>query len=349
MARIIGKGYAYDDVLQVIKYSAIDSRTIIDFKTKVTKNYEINIPILAANMDTVCESEMAIALGKLGGLGPIHRNLSIEDQVKEIKKIKKYNLLSAAAIGVKDYEKRVKALNNAGIEILVLDVAHGHSKKVKKTLQWIKENYPKLDVMVGNIATKEAARDFVNWGADAVKVGIGPGSMCTTRIMTGAGVPQLTAVMDAYESTQGRVPICADGGIKEPGDVAKAIGAGANTVMLGSILAGTNEACGKWVVDSNWNFYKEFRGMASYDATLRRLKLDGKEQPEIIHIEGEKTLVPAKGSIKEIIKHYLPGLASGMSYAGAKNIEEFCGKADFIEISNAGRLESIAHGLKNGC
>jgi len=347
MARIIGKGYAYDDVLQVIKYSNIPTRKNIDFKTKVTKNYEINIPILAANMDTICESEMAITLGKLGGLGVIHRYLNIEDQIKEIKKIKKQNLISAAAIGVKDYEERIKKLNDSGIEILVLDVSHGHSKQVVKTLEWVKENYPHLDVMVGNIATKEAARDFVNRGADAVKVGIGPGSMCTTRIMTGAGVPQLTAIMDVYESTQGRIPICADGGIRYPGDIAKAIGAGANTVMLGSVLAGTDEACGKWIIKPNWKFFKEFRGMASYDAKIKKLKIDGKSQEEVIHIEGEKTEIPYKGSIEKIIREYLPGLASGMSFAGAANIEQFCGKADFIEITQAGKLESIAHGLNN--
>ena len=296
-------------------------------------------------MDTACESEMAIALGKLGGLGVIHRFNTIQEQVDHVRKVKKNKLIAAAAIGIKDYEERLDALVKAGINIIVLDIAHGHSKYAGKTIEYIKKKYPSVDVMAGNIATKDAAEYFLSKGADAIKFGVGPGSMCTTRIMTGARVPQLTAIMDVYEATQGRIPLCADGGIKNPGDFAKALGAGANTVMSGSIFAATLESPGKLIKEKG-KFYKLYRGMASYDATLKRKKLDGKNEKEIISIEGEKTLLPYKGPIEPIIKKFLGGLVSGMTYIGAKNLDSYIGKVDFIEISAAGYKESVAHGVR---
>jgi IMP dehydrogenase len=344
MARIIGKGYSFDDVLLVPKYNRVNSRKEVSFRTKVTKNHFIDIPLLVANMDTVCESEMAITVGKMGGLGVVHRFMTVASQASEIKKIKKENLLAAAALGVKDYEERVKALSDSGVDILVLDVAHGHSKRVGKTLDYLKERYPKIDVMVGNIATKDAAEYFINKKADAIKVGIGPGSMCTTRIMAGAGVPQITAIMDVYEASQGRVPVCADGGIKNPGDIVKAIGAGADTVMSGSIFSGTKETPGK-IITKNGKKYKEYRGMASYLATVKKMALDGKKKDEVVHVEGEMTTIEYKGPVAPIVNKFLGGLASGMTYMGADNIERVKGKADFIEISDAGLKESVAHGL----
>jgi len=344
MARITGKGYSFDDVLIIPKYNKINSRKEVDLSTRVTRNFSLDMPIVASNMDTICECEMAISIGKLGGLGILHRFMDVEKQVDEVKKVKNEGLICAAAVGIRDYEDRVRELVEAGVDIVVLDVAHGHSKRTGKVLDWIKENYS-VDVMVGNIATKDGAHYFLTKGADAIKVGIGPGSMCTTRKMTGAGVPQITAIMDVYEETQGRVPICADGGIRFPGDVVKAIGAGADTVMLGSVLAGTTETPGE-VFEKNGTEYKEYRGMASYDATLKRLKLDGKKANEIISVEGEKTHIKHKGPIEPLIKKYLGGLASGMTYTGAGSIEEISGKADFIEITAAGYKESIAHGLK---
>ena len=346
MARIIGKGYSYEDVLIVPKYNKVISRKDVCMKTKVTRNYEIEIPILVANMDTTCEAPMAIAIGKLGGLGVLHRFNTIESQSKQVKMIKSKKLIAAAALGVKDYKERLEALSNAGVNIIVLDIAHGHSKYAGKTLDFIKENYPHIDVMAGNVATKDAAEYFLSKGADAIKIGIGPGSMCTTRIMTGAGVPQITAIMDVYEGTQGRIPICADGGLKYPGDLVKAIGAGANTIISGSIFAGTKEAPGK-LIKKNGKFYKIYRGMASFDATLKKKKMDGKTKKEIISVEGEKTLIPYKGPIEPIIKKLLGGLASGMTYIGANKMESFIGKVDFIEISSAGYKESTAHGVKS--
>jgi IMP dehydrogenase len=345
MARITAKGYSFNDVLIVPKYNKIASRREVNFQTQVTKNYSIDIPIIAANMDTICESEMAIAIGKMGGLGVIHRFLSINEQVKEIKKVQKHKLITAAAVGVKDIEERVEALVKAGVNILVLDVAHGHSKRAGKTLDYIKEHYPQVDVMVGNIATKDAAEYFISKKADAIKVGIGPGAMCTTRIMTGAGIPQITAIMDVYEASQNRVPICADGGIKCPGDVVKAIGAGANTIMMGSLLAGTKESPGK-IITKDRKKFKEHRGMASYLATIKKLKMDGKKVDKDVHVEGEMMLAPYQGPIAPIINKFLGGLASGMTYTGSKMIDNLRGKADFIEISPAGYNESIAHGVK---
>jgi IMP dehydrogenase len=344
MARIIGRGYSFNDVLISPKYNKIVSRRDVKFETRVSKNYKLDIPILAANMDTICESQMAIALGRLGGLGVIHRFLSIKDQAEEVRKVKEQNLISAAAIGIKDYEERVEALSEAGVNILVLDVAHGHSKRTGKTLDYIKTKYPHIDVIVGNVATKDAAEYFISKKADGIKVGIGPGSACTTRIMTGAGVPQITAIMDVYEATQGRVPVCADGGIKCPGDLTKAIGAGADTVMSGAIFAGTDETPGEVIIKDGVK-YKEYRGMASFLATVKKLELDGQKVDEEVHVEGEATLVASRGPIGKIIHRYLGGLASGMTYVGAENIEALRGKADFIEISSAGYAESVAHAL----
>lgn len=345
MARIIARGYSFDDVLIVPKYNRILSRRDVSFQTQVTTNYRLDIPIIAANMDTVCESAMAIAIGRLGGLGVIHRFLDINNQVAEVKKVQEHDLITAAAIGVKDYEERVKALAEVGINILVLDVAHGHSKRVGKTLDYIKANYPKIDVMVGNIATKDAAEYFISKKADAIKIGIGPGSMCTTRIMAGAGVPQLSAIMDAYEASQGRVPLCADGGLKNSGDIVKAIGAGADTIMSGSFFSGTTESPGE-VIKIDGKEYKDYRGMASYLATVKKMALDGTKNEEVVHVEGEMTKIPFKGPVTPIINRLLGGLASGMTYLGAKDIEALKGKADFVEISSAGYHESQAHGLR---
>jgi IMP dehydrogenase len=272
--------------------------------------------------------------------------MSIKEQVEEIKKVKNEGLITAAAIGVKDYEERIEALNKENINIIVLDVAHGHSKRTGKTLDFIKEHYPHIDVMVGNVATKDAAEYFISKKADAIKIGIGPGSMCTTRIMAGAGVPQITAIMDAYEASQGRVPLCADGGMKNSGDIVKAIGAGADCVMSGSLFAGTLESPGE-IITINGEKFKEYRGMASYLATVKKLGLDGKKVDEVVHVEGEMTKIKYKGEIKPIINKLLGGLASGMTYTGSKTIENLKGKADFIEISSAGYHESIAHGVQN--
>ncbi|MBL7059294.1 guanosine monophosphate reductase [Candidatus Pacearchaeota archaeon] len=344
MARIIGKGYSYSDVLMVPKYNKVRSRTQVNFKTKVTRNYEIDIPFLAANMDTVCESKMAIEIGKLGGLGIIHQFMTIEQEAEEIRKVKSEGLIAAAAIGIKDVKERSKALVEAGVNILVIDLAHGHSKYAGKTLDYLKETYPQIDVMAGNVATKDAAEYFLSKGADAIKVGVGPGTMCTTRIMTGAGIPQLTAIMDVYEAVKNEIPICADGGLKKPGDIVKAIGAGASTIMSGFLFSGTEESPGE-IIEKENKKYKLYRGSASFEASVKKAQLHGENDKKIISVEGEKTLIPYKGPIKPIIDSFLGGLASGMTYMGADKMIKLIGKADFVEISDAGFEESRANGV----
>ncbi len=344
MARIIGKGYSYDDVLIVPKYNKVLSRRDVNLRTRVTRNHFIDIPIVAANMDTVCESKMAIALGKLGGLGVLHRFMTIEQQAEEVKKVKAEGLLCAAAIGVKDVEERAEALVNAKVDILVIDIAHGHSKYAGKTLDYLKEKYPNIDIMAGNISTKDAAEYFLSKGADAVKVGIGPASLCTTRLKTGAGIPQLTAIMDVYEAIKGEIPICADGGIRKPADIVKAIGAGADNVMYGNLFAGTDESPGE-IIEKDGKKFKLYRGSASYDVTIKKKELDG-DKPEVISVEGEQTLVPYSGPLEPMIREFLGSIASGMTYIGANEIKDLVGKADFIEVSSAGFEESIAHGKK---
>ncbi len=346
MARIMGKGFSFDDVLIVPKYNKILSRRDVELKTRVTRNYSIDIPIIAANMDTICESRMAIVLGKLGGLGVLHRFMTVEEQAKQVKEIREQGLIAAASIGVKDVKERVDALVKAGVNIIVIDIAHGHSKYAGKTLDYLKETYPNIDVMAGNIATKDAAEYFLSKGADAVKVGIGPGSLCTTRLMAGAGIPQLTAIMDVYEATKGEIPICADGGIKKPADMVKALGAGADTIMSGYIFSGTEETPGEIIVKDG-KMFKIYRGSASYDVSIKKAELDREENPNerIISVEGEQTLVPYKGAVSPIIKKYLGALASGMTYIGAKDMKSLIGKADFIEITDSGIEESRANGI----
>lgn len=346
MARVVKRAYSYDDVLIIPKYNTVLSRKDVDFRTKVTRNHYIDNPLIIANMDTVCESEMAIAMGKLGGLGVLHRFNTIKDEAQMVREVKAENLLCAAALGIKDYEERLEALVEAKVDIIVLDVAHGHSRLMGKVLEFIKDTYPNIDVMVGNIATKEAAEYFLKKGADAIKVGIGPGSMCTTRIMTGAGIPQLSAVMDAYDGVKGEIPICADGGIRYPGDVTKAIGAGADTVMIGSVVSGCDETPGE-IIEEKGVKYKLYRGMASYDAAIKKQRVDGKDVKEVISVEGDKTYVEIKGPVERVVRRYLGGLASGMTYVGAKCIYDIKGRVDFVEITRNGVKESAAHGVKN--
>jgi len=343
MARIIGRGHSFDDVLIVPKYNTVLSRKDVNFRTKVTRNYSIEIPVLAADMDTICESEMAIALGKLGGLGVIHRFMPIEKQIAEVKKVKKEKLLCAAAIGIKDYKERAEELVKSGLDILVIDIAHGHSKYAGKTLDYLKERYSSnIDIMAGDIATKEAAEYFLTKGADAIKICAGSGSLCTTRLITGAGMPQITAIMEVYKATKGKIPICTAGGIRYAGDIVKAIGAGANTVMCGFIFSGTDETPGK-IIERDGHEFKLYRGSASYSVSLKN---KGKEE-DIVSVEGIETLVQCKGPIAPIIKEILGGLASGMTYIGAREMKNLVGKADFIEISSLGFEESKPHGKKD--
>ncbi|HEX7032080.1 MAG TPA: IMP dehydrogenase [Nitrososphaera sp.] len=470
----IREGLTFDDVLLVPKRSPVVSRSQTDLRTKLSRNITLNIPIISANMDTVTESGMAVALAREGGIGIIHRFMTIEDQVDEILKVKrsesvmieqpytvkpditvaevkkamaqygvsgllvedggrlvgiitrrditfeknnkrkvselmtkevitakagttidqakeilhkqrieklpivddkrkivglitskdilkmdqyphaskdkKGRLLVGAAVGVKgDYLERAEALLEAGADVLVVDIAHGHSENAINTVQMIKKAFPNCELIAGNIATGEGARDLIRAGVDAVKVGVGSGSICITRVVTGSGVPQLTAVIDSVKVARDYdIPVISDGGVRTSGDITKALAAGASSVMVGSLFGGTDESPGKTLV-KNGKKYKMYRGMASFYASLGRKYRE--EGPEVVDSddlndyvpEGVEAMVPYKGSVVEIVRQLVGGLRSGLSYCGAKTIAEMQKNAEFIRITSAGYIESQPH------
>jgi IMP dehydrogenase len=336
-----GRGLTFDDVLIVPSKSTVRSRRDPNLQTQVTKRHRLELPFISSNMDTVTEADMAIAMAKLGGLGILHRFMSIENQVAEVRKIREAGVsLIAASIGVIEEERqRATALVKEGVQILTIDIAHGHSVAMLDKMKWLKDTFgDKIDLIAGNVATPEAVTDLIDAGADAIKVGIGPGSMCTTRIITGAGVPQLTAVAWCSEVARSRgIPVIADGGLKTSGDVVKALAAGAQTVMLGSLLAGTLETPGPIHYGK-----KHYRGMASRSAQVSwRGGL-----PEGMAPEGESTSVPVKGSVRDVVLELAGGLRSGMSYVNAVEVADILEKARFMEMTSNGFRESNAHGVK---
>lgn len=470
----IVQGLTFDDVLLVPKRSPIVSRSQTNLRTKLSRNITLNIPIISANMDTVTESGMAIALAREGGIGIIHRFMTIEDQVDEILKVKrsesvmieqpytikpdltvadakkamaefsvsgllveegekllgiitrrditfeknnklkvselmtkdvvtakagitieqakeilhnkrieklpvvddkkhivglitskdilkmeqypfaskdrKGRLLVGAAVGVKgDYLERTEELLEAGADIIVVDIAHGHSENAINTVHMIKKAFPGCELIAGNVATGEGSRDLIKAGVDAIKVGVGSGSICITRVVTGSGVPQLTAVIDSVKVARDYgVPIVSDGGIRNSGDITKALAAGASSVMIGSLFGGTDESPGKTLV-KNGKKYKMYRGMASFYASLGRKYREA--GPQVVDSddlndyvpEGVEAMVPYKGSVVEIIRQMAGGLRSGLSYCGAKTIPEMQNNAEFIRITSAGYIESQSH------
>ena len=465
------EGLTYDDVLVVPAYSEVHPNEV-STKTYFSKNIKLNLPVVSAAMDTVTESKMAIAIAQEGGIGVLHKNMSIEDQTAEVRKVKRSesgmiqdpitldinanvgdafilmkehkiggipvvgdnnkllgivtnrdlrfekdhslsikevmtseNLVTtlindlekaedilknnkieklpivdkdnclvglitfkdiiknrmrpnackdkfgrlrvAAAVGVtNDVLERIDSLIKANVDAIVIDTAHGHSKNVLNVLKKVKDNYTSIDVVVGNIATAKAAEDLIKAGADAVKVGIGPGSICTTRVIAGVGVPQLTAVMDVYEVTKKHnIPLIADGGIRYSGDIVKAMVAGASSVMLGSIIAGVEEAPGETIIFESRK-YKTYRGMGSIDAMQKGSKdryfQDHEDDLQKLVPEGIVGRVAYKGHLSEVVHQMTGGLKAGMGYCGAKNIE--CLKdAEFIKITTAGVIESHPH------
>ncbi len=334
------KGLTFDDVLLVPSKSEVRSRKDPSLKTYFTKNIEMEIPVISANMDTITEAPMAMAMDKLGGVGIIHRFLSIENQAQQIKAMKQANVkILAASIGVSDdFKERAAALILEGTQVLTIDIAHGHSIQMMETMEWIKSNYPKIQLIAGNVATPHATKDLISAGADAIKVGIGPGSMCTTRIITGCGVPQLTAIaLCAEVANSYNVPIIADGGLRTSGDIVKALSAGASSVMLGGMLSGVLETPGEIKKG-----HKLYRGMASKSA---QVSWRG-GVPEGMAPEGEATQVHIKGPLSEVILEITGGIRSGMSYLNATSVNEIKQNAHFIEMSNNGILESKAHGVR---
>lgn len=347
--KIWGEGITFDDVLLIPQKTSVNSRSEIDISGQLTPRIKLQVPVVAANMDTVTESQMAIAMAQVGGIGFIHRFLSIEDQVGEVALVKKAKLRVGAAIGVKDdFLRRAEALLGAKVDILLIDVAHGHSSQLIKALRKLKKAFPKVEVIAGNIATAEAAEELIKSGADALKVGIGPGSLCSTRIVTGAGVPQITAIMECLKiASKANIPIIADGGIRYSGDIVKALAAGASSVMIGSMFAGCDESPA-FLVKRGDKKYKLTRGMASIAANKDRAQKDGmiKKDLEEYAQEGVEGLVPYRGSVVSLIKKMASGVRSGFSYCGAKNMTELWRKSQFIKISHSGLIESHPHDIE---
>lgn len=465
-------GLSYSDVLLIPARSRVDSRKAVDTKSRLAKGIELSVPIIPSNMDTVTESRMAIAIAREGGLGIIHRFMSIESEAEEVQRVKraeayiiekpysigrdvkisaarelmdgsdvsgllvvdgsnrllgilsdrdirfvndenepvskfmthrnrlivgspgmdmekalavidknrleklplvgkdnvvaglitskdiyrriksskstkdrKGRLLVGAAIGIKgDYLDRASALSESGVDMIVLDVAHGHSDSVMAALKRVKKELPDVVLTAGNVATAEGTDDLISAGADCVKVGIGPGVACTTRRVTGAGMPQLTAVIDCYEAAKKHgIGIIADAGIRESGDITKALAAGAAAVMMGSLFAGTDESPG-FVVRRNGAKYKAYRGMSSFGANISRKKLDKTviDPQEVFDIvpEGVESSVPYSGSVKELVYQLIGGVRSGMSYCGATNLDELRKNARFIRLTQGAAKES---------
>lgn len=340
-------GLTFDDVLLVPQRSTVRSRQKVSVKTNLSRGVELAIPILAANMDTVCEWEMALAMGRLGGIGIIHRFLSIAEQAAQISNVKNEGVLVGAAVGTdRDAIDRAHAMVEAGVDVLVLDIAHGHSDHAIDTVRSLKKSFPSTDLIAGNVATRRGAEDLVRAGADAIKVGVGPGGVCTTRIVAGVGVPQLTAVNDCAGL---EVPVIADGGIRTSGDIAKALAAGAQSVMIGSMFAGTTESPGE-VEQSPHGLVKRVRGMASFEALERRAHREGTEIDEEYleqrAPEGVEGTVAYRGSVGPLVQKLLAGVRSSMSYSDALTIAEFQQKAEFVRITNAGLTESHPHATR---
>lgn len=348
----------YDDIQLVPQYSDIPTRTQINLNTLVSRRYGLLNPIVASPMDTVCGLEMAYKMFLLGGVGCIHRFNSIEEQSKIVKEL--YHRIYGegfggpfedwgvmldtwhseiphvpimAAIGVSESDKfRAKHLVESGCNILLIDVAHGHHENVRKMIEWCKENLDdKVDIIAGNIATKEAAQDLESWGVDGLRVGIGGGSLCTTRVKTGFGVPNVSCIEDIVSVA--KTPVMADGGIRSSGDISKALAIGASSVMLGSLIAGTEEAPGQ-IVETPKGLYKRYRGSASLET-----KVTHGQQAR--NVEGESTTIPYKGGVKFIVNGLLDGVKSALSYGGAKNLQEF--KPPYVVVTNSGINEARPH------
>ena len=346
----IKEALTFDDVTLVPKYSSVLPSDVIT-ETSLSKNLHLKIPLITSAMDTVTESKMAIAIAKAGGIGVIHRNLDVKKQILELKKVKSQKLLVGAAVGAGDNEFiRAKKILKENIDLLVVDTAHGHTKKVGEIITKIKKIKPKkVTLCAGNVATSEAASFLVKLGVDIIKVGIGPGSICTTRLVAGIGVPQLSAILNVKKGLKKKkVSIIADGGIKFSGDIAKALAAGADAVMIGSLFAGTDEAPGK-IIKKNGKLYKSFRGMGSIGAMNkgsadRYYQLKQKDKSKYVP-EGVEGFVKYKGKVDKILYKLIGGLKSSMGYLGAKKLNLLRTNPKFVKITKAGFYESMVHNI----
>lgn len=361
------KGLTFDDVLLIPAESHVLPNEV-DLSVKLADNIKLNLPFISAGMDTVTESSMAIAMALQGGMGVIHKNMSIVAQAGEVATVKgvmlsgnftraavdeENKLLVAAAVGVtSDTFQRAQELLEAGANAIVIDTAHGHSAGVLRKIKEIREHFPKATLIAGNVATAEGTKALFDSGVDIVKVGIGPGSICTTRIIAGVGVPQITAIYDAASVAReyGKT-IIADGGIKYSGDIVKAIAAGGNAVMLGSMFAGTTETPGQIITDGDKK-YKVYRGMGSIGAMAQshgssdRYFQGGVNEANKLVPEGIEARVEYKGDVSDTIFQLIGGLRSGMGYVGARNIDELINKAQFVQMTNSGLRESHPHDVQ---
>ncbi len=358
----------FDDVLLKPGFAGF-SRADIKLGTKLTKNIKLDAPLVSSPMDTVTESKLAIALAKAGGIGIIHRNLTIKDQAAQVAKVKKGGHKVGAAVGSSPgYEKRVDALVQAGVDVIIVDSAHGFSKFVIDALKHIKKHH-KVDVIAGNIATAEGAEALIQAGADALRVGMGPGAICTTRIVSGMGVPQLTAIMEtAAVAQKHEVPVIADGGINYFGDITKALAAGASSVMMGRLFASTEESPGELVeltaeqvparfqsiVNGQGTYkFKGYRGMGSIGAMERGKQISSEDEfhgksfndKSVLVAEGVEGLVPCSGTLNEAASTMMESIRSGFYYVGAASIPELWERAVLSTITTASLGESHPHDL----
>lgn len=360
------EGFTFDDVLLIPAESHVLPNEV-DLSTQLAPNLKLNVPFLSASMDTVTETKMATTMARNGGLGVIHKNMSADDQAKMVAAVKAIendvsqypnaavdannHLLVAAAVGVtSDTFDRASALLNAGADAIIIDTAHGHSAGVLRKVAEIRHQLPDATLIAGNVATGEGTRALFEAGVDVVKVGIGPGSICTTRVVAGVGVPQLTAIYDAAQvAREFGKPIIADGGMKYSGDIVKALAAGGNAVMFGSMFSGTDEAPGD-IIEDGGKKYKTYRGMGSLASmshgSADRYFQGGVNEANKLVPEGIEARVEYKGSVNDIIFQMVGGLRSGMGYTGSATIQDLIDNAQFVRISNAGLIESHPHDVQ---
>ncbi len=360
-------GLAFDDVLLVPGYADF-IRDDVDLAARLTKKVTLKAPFVSAPMDTVTGSGLAIALAQAGGIGILHRNLRIQDQAAEVAKVKAAGQLAGAATGVGEgFKERVAALAEAQADVVCLDAAHGYTAQMIEALKYVKQTYPNIEVIAGNVATYDGAKALAEAGADGLRVGMGPGAICTTRIISGMGVPQFTAVTETVRAAREfDVPVIADGGLKYSGDMVKALAAGASTVMMGSLFAAAAEAPGEVVElrpeqvparfksifrpDATSYRFKQYRGMGSVGAMQDGAKINGEDEfhgksfkDKVLVAEGVESLVPIKGSVQQLCDQAVGGIRSGMFYVGARSITQLQEIARFIQITQASLTESHPH------
>lgn len=336
------KQLCFDDILMVPQHSEINSRSEVDLSMNIGSDLVLGFPVIASPMDTVCELDMAVAIAKHGGLGIIHRFMPISEQVSQVlSAVHEHNVGVGVAIGAKgDYLRDAEKLVDAGASVILIDTANGHSQYAIEAVKNLRMMFKDIHIMAGNVSTYQGFKALAKAGANSIRVGIGGGSACTTRMVSGHGIPTLASVMEISEmkdkSKYSNVAIIADGGIRTSGDMVKAFAAGADAVMLGSMLAGTDETPGSITIDGTGK-YKSFRGMASAEANIGK---------DIAVAEGISTKVAYKGSVSDIFKSIRGGLGSGCSYSGVHRLKDLCEGAMYIEASSLSVSESKPHALR---